>query len=104
MPSDSLIVLGFSLVFVIVVFSIAWHFSRSRQLLEKWVVDNGYQLVHREYRSLRRGPFFWTTSRGQAVYYVVVRDALGKERSGWVRCGSWWLGLSSDKVEVAWED
>jgi hypothetical protein len=28
---------------------------------------------------------------------------MGGVRSGWVRCGSWWLGLLSDQVEVRWD-
>ena len=81
-----------------------WHFSRSSSLLEQWASDNGFELLRREYRVLRRGPFFWTTSRGQTVYYVEVRDRQGHIYSGWVRCGSWWMGLLSDKVEVRWEN
>ena len=27
----------------------------------------------------------------------------GSVRSGWVRCGGWWLGLRSDEVEVCWD-
>jgi hypothetical protein len=81
-----------------------WHFSRSRSLLEQWAADNGFELLRSEYRTLRRGPFFWTTSRGQTVYYMEVRDHQGRTRTGWVRCGSWWWGLMSDKVEVRWEE
>jgi hypothetical protein len=89
---------------VLVILVYVWHFSKSRSLLDQWASDNGYDLLRREYRVLRRGPFFWSTSRGQTVYYVEVRDRQGHIRSGWVRCGSWWIGLLSDKVEVRWED
>jgi hypothetical protein len=83
---------------------IAWHFSRSRGLLEKWAADNGFRIIESSYRNLVRGPFFWTTSKGQTVYRVIVEDATGQRRSGWVRCGSWLLGLWSDSVQVRWDD
>jgi hypothetical protein len=81
-----------------------WHFSRSGSLLQRWAEGNGYRLVRQEYRHLFKGPFFWTSSRGQTVYYVTVEDREGKRRSGWVRCGGWLLGLLSDNVEVRWDD
>jgi hypothetical protein len=81
-----------------------WHYSRSDSLLRQWAERNGYGLVSQDHRYLVRGPFFWTTSRGQTVYRVTVEDEGGNRRSGWVRCGSWLLGLLSDQVEVRWDD
>ena len=95
---------GIPLVVLIVVGSLVWHFSRSRSLLEQWATANGFQILDSEYRSFRRGPFFWTTSKSQTVYYVKVRDREGRTHSGWVRCGSWFLGLWSDRTEVRWDD
>jgi hypothetical protein len=88
---------------VLVVY-MAWFFSRSRSVLEHWAEANGYEILHSEYRNLFRGPFVWTSSKGQSVYYVRVRARDGHERSGWVRCGGFWAGLFSDKAEVRWED
>jgi hypothetical protein len=94
----------FVLVGILMVVSMIWHFSRSRSVLEQWAEANGYEILHSEFRNLFRGPFFWTSSKGQTVYYVRVRDRDGQERSGWVRCGGFWAGLFSDKAEVRWED
>jgi hypothetical protein len=92
------------LVAVIVILTLVWHFSRSNALLHQWAKQNGYRIISQEYRNLFKGPFFWTSTKGQTVYYVVVEDDGGNERRGWVRCGGWWLGLLSDNVEVRWED
>ena len=92
------------LVGILLIAYMAWFFSRSRSVLEQWAQANGYEILHSEYRNLFRGPFFWTSSKGQTVYYVKVRDRAGHERSGWVRCGGFWAGLFSDKAEVRWED
>ena|SRR6478736_415324 len=81
-----------------------WHFSRSRSVLEQWADQSGYEILHSEYRNFARGPYFWTTSKGQTVYYVTVRDNRGHVRTGWVRCGGWFLGLMTDQAEVRWDD
>lgn len=93
-----------SLVVVLLVAYVAWFYSRSRSVLKQWAKASEYEILHSELRNLLRGPFFWTSSKGQTVYYVKVRDRDGHERSGWVRCGSFWNGVFSDKAEVRWED
>jgi hypothetical protein len=80
-----------------------WRFSRSSSLLEQWAEQNGYRIITQQYRYFFKGPFFWTTSEGQTVYYVTIEDGQGHRRSGFVRCGGWLLGLLSDNVEVRWD-
>jgi hypothetical protein len=96
----------FPLIFVLViaVAGLYWQYSRSRTLLERWAMQNDFELLSSDYRYLRKGPFTWTSSRNQTVYFVTVRDKQNQVRSGWVRCGGWWVGLYSDKTEVAWDD
>ena len=89
---------------VLVSLTIWWHFGRSNSLLHQWAEQNGYHILRQEYRNFLKGPFFWTSSRGQTVYYVVVEDSAGNRRNGWVRCGSWLFGLLSDNVEARWDD
>lgn len=92
------------LAVLLVVVGMAWHFGRSRSLLDLWAERNGFRILASEYRNMFRGPFFWTTSRGQTVYRVTVEDKAGHVRTGWVRCGGWWLGLWSDHVEARWDE
>jgi hypothetical protein len=89
---------------VLVVLTMVWHFGRSNSLLNNWAAQNGYRIIRREYRTFFKGPFFWTSSKGQTVYYVVVEDSDGNKRSGWLRCGGSWFGLLSDHTEVRWDD
>jgi hypothetical protein len=89
---------------VIVILAYLWQYRRSVGLLQQWANDNGYQLLHYEYRLFRRGPFFWTTSRDQTVFYVEAVDRGGWQRTGYARCGSWWFGLFSNKVDVKWDN
>ena len=91
-------------VAVLAILAVVWHFGRSSSLLHQWAAENGYRIICREHRNFLKGPFFWTSTKGQTVYYVVVEDSGGNRRTGWVRCGGWWLGLLSDNVEVRWDD
>jgi hypothetical protein len=92
-----------ALLVVVVVLGLTWHYGRSSSLLHQWAERNGYRVVRQQYRNFFRGPFFWTTTKGQTVYYVTVEDDAGNRRSGWVRCGGWLFGLLSDHVEVRWD-
>lgn len=96
----------FPLIFVLViaVAGLYWQYSRSRTLLEGWALQNDFELLSSDYRYLRKGPFTWTSSRNQTVYYVTVGDKQNQVRSGWVRCGGWWVGLYSGETEVAWDE
>jgi hypothetical protein len=60
--------------------------TRGGTILKDWADKNGYQILHKEFRVFRVGPF-WGQSRQAVVYYVTVRDEQGQQRSGWVRCG-----------------
>jgi hypothetical protein len=79
--------------------------SESKNVLaERWAADNGYDLLHSEYRLQSQGPFIGTAlSTRQPVFYVKVRDPAGIVRSGWIRFGRRFWGLLSDKTEVKWE-
>jgi hypothetical protein len=88
----------------IIILIYIWEFKRSGEILQQWADENDFEIIHREYRTTFRGPFSWTTTKSQTVYFVQVCDRNGRERSGWVRCGSWFWGLSSNTAEVRWED
>jgi hypothetical protein len=103
-PDDCWGILGVVFAGALFILGLVWHFWRSDSLLQKWAEDQGYRIIRQEYRWFFKGPFFWTSSNGQTVYYVVIQDSAGSKRSGWVRCGGWWFGLVTDKVEVRWED
>jgi hypothetical protein len=97
-------VLTIMLLVGIAVGALWWRDARSKDLLQRWAERNGYRIIRREYRFFFRGPFFLTTARSQAVYYVTVEGQEGTVRNCWVRCGSWWFGLLSDQVQVRWEN
>ena len=81
-----------------------WWFRSSYTLLDNWAAQNGHTILAKELRMIRRGPFFWTSSNGQRVFYVTVRTSGGDTRRGWVRLGGFFFGLLSEHVDVRWED
>jgi len=105
MPAEPILILlilgGFA---GLILLSISWRMRRSVELIEQWAVDNGFELVDARPRNFLRGPFFLRSTEGQSVYYLTIRDRSGITRSGWARCGGWWLGLISDSVKVRWDE
>ena len=77
--------------------------TRSERIVREWAVKNGLDLEEAEFRMFRKGPF-WFSGRGQVVYRVAARDAQGRLRRGWVRCGGFLLGVMENKVEARWDD
>ncbi len=96
--------LGLAIGLALALIFLVWDYYRSVAILRRWVFDNGYQLLHYERRYLRLGPFFFMTSRSQRVFYIEVNNQRGEYHTGYARCGSWWVGLLSDKVEVRWNE
>ncbi len=88
----------------LVAVSIMWPFWRSGDLIDRWAAAHGYRVVDRQYCWFWQGPFFFTTSKGQTVYRVTVELPDGGHRRGYVRCGGWWFGLLSERVDVRWDD
>jgi len=97
------VVVGVILLISFAAIMVCWHHSRARSILDDWARENGFQILSQESCLFFRGPFFWTTAKGQEVYRVVVRDDTGRTRSGYVRCGSRWVGMLSDQIEVRWD-
>lgn len=86
------------------ILALALQFVRVGSILDRWAARNGYQIIERESRLVKLGPFTLNTSRGQVVYRVAVRDREGNVRKGYVRCGGALLGTLSNKIEVCWDD
>lgn len=91
---------GIALCFFGVFFVV--HFLRGRSVLKRWAHQNGLQILKSKLTSSFGGSFNWNCNR--PIYFIQVRDREGNVRDGWVRCGSFWLGLLSSKTEVRWKD
>lgn len=77
---------------------------RRREALYRWSASHGYKLLSfRQPLVTEASAFPISASKSQQVFHVDVESADGKRRSGWVRFGSAWLGLASNKVDTRWD-
>lgn len=82
--------------------------TRARRLLEKWAVQNGYQLKEMARCGLNTGPF--QAMRGSPpVYKIKLENEQGHERVAWVACGEGRTRLTKmnpnpDLVTVVWDE
>src|SRR5262245_25841133 len=72
-------------------------FVLARSVLDSWARENGDTLVECQRKDFFRGPFFFTVSKSQVAYRIVVQDSNGNRRSGYVRVGGFFLGPMSDQ-------
>lgn len=82
---------------------VVWHRYRCYAILRQWEARQPYAWF--EYQ---RRPYFQelsvrdTFSR-ETFYQIAVRNRKGRLRHGWLRCGSWWLGSFTNRIQVSWE-
>ena len=81
---------------------ISWNQARAGRILERWARENCYRILSSRRCWFWQGPFFLRSSDDQAVFKITVADGPGQVRRGWVRCGSFWAGLLSNRAEVRW--
>jgi hypothetical protein len=93
-----------ALIIVIGVVSFIWGILHGNALVVRWAAANGFRVVSSQYKHFLRGPFGWMSSRGRVIYRITVEDRKGRMRSARVRCGSWWIGMLGNGIEVCWDD
>lgn len=76
---------------------------RARAEIRATLRADGFDLVALNRRMFRLGPLYRTTTRSQMVYRVIVRDAAGRQRTGWARWGRTWLPRP-DVLEFRWDE
>jgi len=88
-------------VFVLIQSFALW---RGRTAVRRWATACRYELLHLQWEPpWTSRDAFWSWSRGQPTFYVVVEDKEGGERHADVVCGNWIGGvLVSDEVQVHW--
>lgn len=69
--------------------------------IDRWVKENDVNVLSREFRLLRTGPYWLTHNR--PVYKLVVQFPDGRREICWIRCNSF-LGFNPDYFEVKCEE
>lgn len=84
-----------------------WNFVRSRKRVDRWAAENGYTLQRCEWHFLSDSPFRegLLGYRKSGLHVVWTVRAVGPDKvqkDAWIQCGSYFLGMLSDRIEVAW--
>ena len=98
---EPLLIVPAMLLFVALI--ISWLVSRARGILNKWAEESGYEVVSAKMCWFLKGPYFWKSSKNQAVFRITVSDSSGDVSTGWACCGGYWLGTFVDRVDVTWD-
>jgi len=96
-----LFLLGLTVVILAAAAFGEWYVQRK---VERWARTRGLQLLEFSGAPFWRGPRAWRRNDDQEDYRVVVEDAAGRRRSGWLLYTSRWRGLGPQEVEVRWDD
>jgi hypothetical protein len=101
---DQIVFLVLALPAVLAAVSLYWlDRVRRREAVFRWASASGYRLVsYRQPVPTEASPFPISWSKAQHVFRVEVEDRDGSRRSGWVRLGSAWRGLTSRAADVRW--
>lgn len=88
---------------------IAWYWlwvRRAKSMLRAWATNGGFRILDFKRHYMFAGSFhwWWLNRPYRIVFRVHVLDRAGRERFGWVRCGSNVGGvLFSNHTEVRWD-
>ena len=75
-------------------------FLTANQSIKNWLNENDFELVSKEFRLFRTGPYWETANR--PVYKLVVKPPSGEMKTCWVRCNSR-FGFDPSHFEVQFE-
>ena len=102
---DTLFTILPAIIFVILITAfMTYHKNSGLREVEKWAKDEGLEILSAEYRWVKRGPYFISSSNYQRIFYVTVRDESGKIKKCWIKAGGLLFGLLSDKFDIRWEE
>jgi hypothetical protein len=72
------------------------------KMLPHWAEQQRLRIVRKETDPFSSGPF--PRNRYALDYRVTVEDEEHRQKTGWVRLGSWYIVGFRENVEVRWDD
>lgn len=78
--------------------------AADRSLLQQWARGLGWEILDCRRRWFG-SPWMFSYNGAQRVYYLTVMYHEGEPRArrAWVRCGGWFFGPKTEKVELRWD-
>lgn len=103
--NETIIVLAVATPAVFLAVALYWvDLVRRREVLFRWASENHFKvLACRHPLPVEASAFPFSLSKAQHVFWVEVESNDGRHQTGWVRLGSAWLGLASQKADVRWD-
>ena len=98
-----LIILFVIILVIFLTLVMTFHKNSGLKEIEKWAKKEGLEILSSEYRWVKRGPYFISSSNLQRIYYLTVKDKSDNTRTCWVKVGGFFLGLLSDTIHISWE-
>jgi len=99
-----LILLGSMLVVgTLIFFYRVWEQDEAIRRVLAWAKANNYQIIDALSRRWASRPGHVPSSMLQMVFRVKIKDEDGRQREGWLRLGSYFLGLVSKEQDVFWD-
>jgi hypothetical protein len=74
-----------------------------KRRVTRWARDNGLKLLEFSGSRFHEGPRAFRRSDSQFEFRVVVEDASGGVRSGWLTFGSYWSFWPAGDPEIRWD-
>ena len=103
--TETMILLAIAIPSILLLGTLYWiDCVRRREALFRWASASGYRVLsYRQPMLTELSGFPVASSKAQQVFHIEVEDCRDEtRRSGWVRLGDAWRGLSSSKAEVRW--
>ena len=88
---NNILILGVSVIVIVLVLM----YSRAQIILRTWADENGYKILSSIMRFLGRGPYKYTLLGKQWVFHVTIRTSDGTVKTGYIKCGSFFWGVSN---------
>jgi hypothetical protein len=72
--------------------------------IKKWAGENDWEIVKCQRRWFG-SPWMFSPSGSHGIYHVTVvyQEGHARQRRVWVRCGGWFLGPKTERVEMRWD-
>jgi hypothetical protein len=102
LPGVLFLAVAFAGLILLIIAKRRWTRDACNAMIAKWAAAHGYEVLDARRIHFTLGRDFWL-GYNQVLLAIRVRDSAGRERTGVARCGSYWNGPLTERVEVRWD-
>ncbi len=91
-------------LWMLITMYLIWCFYRGKYLITQWAQHNKYELRSIKRCLTDRGPFKYSSTRGQEVYIASVYDSINNTtRECWIQTGKLWALGFKEPLNISWK-